>query len=693
MTTIYRFPGPGASGDFSNTGWTFGGTSAKSYVSDSISDEGLNGPSGSVNSAIDNDNDIISYISSDGSVGHTAKVSYGLFPAEIGTVTGVKVQVVQSSADVKNGTGFVRLRWYKSDGTTALTNEVTTTANGIPFYKSEHTFTITGGTTRNDWNGAVLQITSDGTADEDPATINVGWLRAEITYTANSVNVTPAYPAAGQNLVGHWLADGLDVRDHSFNQNHGSLVGDLPVVGSRFGFVYDFSQVDHRVSIPAHPSLLPMGDSGNIKWSCGCWIKSSTVNNLRLFSMMGDVGERSWYFLFLADGKLAFSLWDSHLNGSVNWRTNADMTSKICDGEWHHVCCSYNGGVGASATTLIVDGEEQTPWGSNPGVTNIPFEKVRPNDHPLDLGANDTINGYTGSSPGPAGMWDCRIYNTCLHYYEWDDIRRQTISGPNPSFDHWAVSQTPRIWVVPTFDAFFESAASGDTDQSLFPGKTAEGGIYVSDPTDIDDAPEGTVLGNDTGSTSSADALTASELRTLLNDPVEQVVPNVLAYGYTEIDAPDGEVSVFSVNMLGSKTLSDVQPGDIIKYVVAGHISPNATSDDFMIRFWYDGYNVSQVYWGDTVLGSKPFLLQVELLIQDLGTQSNDGVLTRSYLHQYKDSSGNPQEVWWTNSDSPQYNFSATPLVDITAEVVSGTVSSDIIIDSAHITQHRAFSE
>lgn len=134
---------------------------------------------------------IYSYISEGGSA-EAGHFGFANMPVDFGTATGVTLKVRQRG--YANDDDDVSYQLFQSDGTTALSDEITLAIDGSGVSTSFRTDTVsltrTGATSKSVWNGVQLKVTHEGPGDGDDPELYISEIDLEITYTTTGVSAT-----------------------------------------------------------------------------------------------------------------------------------------------------------------------------------------------------------------------------------------------------------------------------------------------------------------------------------------------------------------------------------------------------------------------------------------------------------------------------------------------------------------------
>ena len=90
------------------------------------------------------------------------------------------------------------------------------------------------------------------------------------------------------------------------------------------------------------------GKSGNYVFSASIWFKSTGSSIETLFTLNGDNTTNQGAWLYGSGNDLIFDF--------SNNSYNCDIGRFIGDGQWHHVCCTYNGDGSISGRDIYLDG-------------------------------------------------------------------------------------------------------------------------------------------------------------------------------------------------------------------------------------------------------------------------------------------------------------------------------------------------
>jgi hypothetical protein len=207
---------------------------------------------------------------------------------------------------------------------------------------------------------------------------------------AQGCNLVPS------GIVGWWPAEGN--ANDIIGTNNGTLLGNLTFANGEVGqaFVFDGST---GVSVPDSPSLDQFGSSITIE----AWV--------RAVSLPGDwhaivaKGNSSWRVMCAGPGPVTFS---------TTGVGNEDFTGNknVCDGNWHHVACVYDG----TMKYIYVDGALDASTSASGTIAQ--------NGSALGIGYNpDSGYNWYGS------IDEVSVYNRALSAFEIQAIYNAGSSG------------------------------------------------------------------------------------------------------------------------------------------------------------------------------------------------------------------------------------------------------------------------
>src|SRR5215472_14362233 len=152
---------------------------------------------------------------------------------------------------------------------------------------------------------------------------------------AASVQAQGCDPAPS-GLVGWWPAEG-NANDIA-GANNGTLLGDVTFTNGEVGQAFSFDG-SSGVNIPDSPSLDQFTSSITVE----AWVLASSLPEG--WNAIVAKGNSSWRVMCNDSGTVTFSttgLSDEDFTGNTN----------VCDGQWHHVACVYDG----TTKYIYVDG-------------------------------------------------------------------------------------------------------------------------------------------------------------------------------------------------------------------------------------------------------------------------------------------------------------------------------------------------
>lgn len=159
----------------------------------------INYYNGSANYAILSDSDDNTFLSCAGSSAYVLMPVYGTTPSDIGSVTAIQINIRTVHTTKGDISDVYKLQLFKSNGTTAISSEITiapfTIATSIANYSFNPSVTLSG---QSDWNDCCLKITTDsGTVGTLVHEASVG-----ITYTPETSSDEFNYTATGELTLG-----------------------------------------------------------------------------------------------------------------------------------------------------------------------------------------------------------------------------------------------------------------------------------------------------------------------------------------------------------------------------------------------------------------------------------------------------------------------------------------------------------
>src|SRR6202166_2990243 len=249
------------------------------------------------------------------------------------------------------------------------------------------------------WNSsspAVAVITSSGLATVQSAgnttvTASIG-ARTTITSQAGTSQPPSGLPSG---LVLHWTLDTTTISDISGNGSNGAANGSLTVVAGKFGQALRFNGANSYI---AAPSVSAASFSHSL--SLSAWINTTNTSRTEaIFSKYEAAGREAGYiFATNPNGNLVLRIGGTNMAGGPHGATD---TTKINDGQWHHVIAviSYE----SQAITFYVDGKS----------TSTTAMQMVPNDGGATLQVGQ--NPYTPYGDYFTGTIDeVQLYNRAL---------------------------------------------------------------------------------------------------------------------------------------------------------------------------------------------------------------------------------------------------------------------------------------
>lgn len=186
--------------------------------------------------------------------GGSAEVAYFGFenmPADFDAITAVTMKVRQKIL-VQSGQDGAKYQLFESDGTTALSNQISLDADGSDISSSFRTdtvnFTRTGATDKATWHGVQLKVTHDGPGDGDDPDMSISEIQLEITYDTASA---PEIVMTGLNSEN--IADGDSSPTTTDGTDFGSIFAGASTV-TRVFTVTNSGDADLTLGTPSVPT-------------------------------------------------------------------------------------------------------------------------------------------------------------------------------------------------------------------------------------------------------------------------------------------------------------------------------------------------------------------------------------------------------------------------------------------------------
>jgi hypothetical protein len=108
--------------------------------------------------------------------------------------------------------------------------------------------------------------------------------------------------------------------------------------------------------------------------SVSAWVKTTTTSNTRIIVNEDDWGSnRNWHLYIAGSNKVLFRAYDS--GGSEIAYIIRIAAGEVTDGNWHHICITWDGTTTADSIKLIIDGDFETATATGTGINtdNIPL--------------------------------------------------------------------------------------------------------------------------------------------------------------------------------------------------------------------------------------------------------------------------------------------------------------------------------
>ena len=165
---------------------------------------------------------------------------------------------------------------------------------------------------------------------------------------------------ADPDVAGIWLFDegeGDVAKDSSDNGNDGTILGGVSwTADGKFGGALDFDGTDGWVEVPDDDSVeFPEG----VDFTLACWLRVTTPEGsppMIIAKNYHPAQVLPWYALYYADqAKAATGHMSLFLRDASSVSFHIAGTTKVDDGEWHHIAGTREGGT----MKLYVDGVEE----------------------------------------------------------------------------------------------------------------------------------------------------------------------------------------------------------------------------------------------------------------------------------------------------------------------------------------------
>lgn len=231
--------------------------------------------------------------------------------------------------------------------------------------------------------------------------VKLGGLLISTIMVIFAMSVSLSYAIDENSIVGIWLLDegeGSEVDDASENGHGGEIVGELDWVEGNFGSALSFpGEAGNYVDIPHDDSL------NLTAFSITAWINLGAPGaEQRVLIKGGPTTNYSYYLSTRSGANFAYTGFST--TGMGGWN-EAEGTTDVNDGEWHHVAGTYDGGT----LRFYVDGEMEAEVDAE----GEPFEI----ENPVTIGANTD-----GTSPATGIIDDVGLFNVGLIESEVQNI-------------------------------------------------------------------------------------------------------------------------------------------------------------------------------------------------------------------------------------------------------------------------------
>ena len=104
--------------------------------------------------------------------------------------------------------------------------------------------------------------------------------------------------------------------------------------------------------------VLNMANDGTDAYSISCWFKTTSTATQMMIAKQTNASPYNGYNLYMSANRFKFSLGTLTTSSYINGQTG--LNGSITDGNWHHVCLTYDGSQDISGFNLYYDGVNTT---------------------------------------------------------------------------------------------------------------------------------------------------------------------------------------------------------------------------------------------------------------------------------------------------------------------------------------------
>jgi len=191
-------------------------------------------------------------------------------------------------------------------------------------------------------------------------------------------------------IVGLWLFDegtGEEAKDASENKNDGTIVGGFNWVDGKFGSALEFDGESAWLEVP-HGKSLDLTDGLTIAFWAQPWrIPDGVESDERIMAkgMAGNIDVNYQMYIRNHHAMIEF-------NAGAWWKGFNPDGVTLEEGEWYHLCGTYDGNMALVYVNAVVD----NPGGTGEGNPLGKGIELLPNTAPLFIGKDDRKGFFTG---------------------------------------------------------------------------------------------------------------------------------------------------------------------------------------------------------------------------------------------------------------------------------------------------------
>jgi len=120
-------------------------------------------------------------------------------------------------------------------------------------------------------------------------------------------------------------------------------------------FSFEFDGTDDYVTMG---NVLNMANNGTDAYSLSCWFKTTSTATQMMIAKQTNASPYNGYNLYMSANRFKFSLGTLTASSYINGETG--LNGSMTNGNWHHICLTYDGSQDISGFNLYYDGVDTT---------------------------------------------------------------------------------------------------------------------------------------------------------------------------------------------------------------------------------------------------------------------------------------------------------------------------------------------